>query len=101
MIDLNHRRISSPQSAIRDFAAFLRKSAGVGVLLDPFHPLAARGFTEIAPFTLTPFRVRVPSFLCAHIKTEQTAVSSVSLVRHEGLEPPTFAFVVRDSIQLS
>ena len=23
------------------------------------------------------------------------------LVRHEGLEPPTFAFVVRDSIQLS
>ena len=23
------------------------------------------------------------------------------LARHEGLEPPTFAFVVRDSIQLS
>ena len=26
---------------------------------------------------------------------------SLYLVRHEGLEPPTFAFVVRDSIQLS
>ena len=26
---------------------------------------------------------------------------SLYLVRQEGLEPPTFAFVVRDSIQLS
>ena len=34
-------------------------------------------------------------------KTAESLKFCGFLVRHEGLEPPTFAFVVRDSIQLS
>lgn len=37
-----------------------------------------------------------------HIKIENALTDIFCfLVRHEGFEPPTFAFVVRDSIQLS
>lgn len=38
-----------------------------------------------------------------HISTkkQKDTAFTVSLVRPEGFEPPTFAFVVRDSIQLS
>ena len=34
-------------------------------------------------------------------KKKQVIQTCFLLARHEGLEPPTFAFVVRDSIQLS
>ena len=46
-------------------------------------------------------RVRVPYY--DYKKEIQIGVKPIciSLVRHKGLEPLTFAFVVRDSIQLS
>ncbi len=64
-------------------------------------PLSIRQLTGLAHFTFAPFRVRVPFSSFAHKNIPTPDGIGIFLVRHEGLEPPTFAFVVRDSIQLS
>ncbi len=42
-------------------------------------------------FTFAPFRVRVPYALCTHKNIPTPDGIGIFLVRHEGLEPPTFA----------
>ena len=84
---------------IRDFAAadrVCRPAAPLSVALD-------RDLLECPPDilpTVTPLRVRVPRILYVYKSSHQT-VRAFVLVRHEGLEPPTFTFVVCHSIQLS
>ena len=51
--------------------------------------------------TVAPFRVRAPHALSKDQKEAALMGCFFLMVRHEGLEPLTFAFVVRYSIQLS
>ena len=64
-------------------------------------PLTTGGITGASRFTFVPFRVRVPSIIYTKNEKTHLMMGFPFLVRHKGLEPLTFAFVVRYSIQLS